>query len=81
MSHVPHELAEEFPAQAERIQALKLADQRFAALVERYHTVNRALHRMEERIEPVSESTERTLRRERLHLKDEVSRALEAQAV
>lgn len=80
MSHVPHELAEEFPAQVERIQALKLADQRFATLVERYHTVNRALHRMEERIEPVSESTERTLRHERLRLKDEVSRALEAQA-
>ena len=76
MSHVPHELAEEFPNQAGRIHALKLADGRFADLVERYHAVNRALHRMEERIEPVSEETEQASRRERLRLKDEIARAL-----
>ncbi|KMO41583.1 hypothetical protein VQ02_05250 [Methylobacterium variabile] len=78
MSHVPHDLAAEFPGQAGRIQALKHADDRFADLVERYHVVNRALHRMEERIEPVSEETERASRLERLHLKDEIARALAA---
>ena len=76
MSHVPHDLAEEFPGQASRIRAMRCADGRFAELVERYHVVNRALHRMEERIEPVSEETERTSRLERLHLKDEIARAL-----
>lgn len=80
MSHVPHDLAEEFPGEAGRIQALKVADGRFADLVERYHVVNRALHRMEERIEPVSEATERSSRLERLHLKDEIARALAAEA-
>ncbi|MBK3401949.1 DUF465 domain-containing protein [Methylorubrum populi] len=81
MSHAPHELPEEFPGQTGRIHALKLADGRFASLVERYHRVNRALHRMEERIEPVSEETEREFRRERLRLKDEIARALEIAAV
>ncbi|AWN37768.1 YdcH family protein [Methylobacterium radiodurans] len=80
MSHVPHDLAEEFPGQAGRIRALRYADGRFGALVERYHVVNRALHRMEERIEPVSEETERASRLERLHLKDEIARALAAAA-
>lgn len=78
MSHVPHELADEFPEQAGRIHTLKLSDSRFAGLVERYHVVNRTLHRMEERIEPVSEETERASRLERLRLKDEIARALEA---
>lgn len=80
MSHVPHDLAAEFPGQAGRIQALKQADGRFAELVERYHVVNRALHRMEERIEPVAEEIERASRLERLHLKDEIARALSAEA-
>lgn len=80
MSHVPHDLAAEFPGKAGCIQVLKQADGRFADLVERYHVVNRALHRMEERIEPVSEETERGSRLERLHLKDEIARALAAEA-
>ncbi|MBY0253976.1 YdcH family protein [Methylobacterium sp. 092160098-2] len=80
MSHVPHDLAAEFPGLAGRIHALKQADGRFAELVERYHVVNRALHRMEERIESVSEETERASRLERLHLKDEIARALAAEA-
>ncbi|ACL55468.1 YdcH family protein [Methylobacterium nodulans] len=79
MSHVPHELTDEFPGQADRIRALKLADGRFAALVERYHAVNRAVHRMEARIEPVSEETEQGTRRERMRLKDEIARMLDAE--
>ncbi|ACA20408.1 protein of unknown function DUF465 [Methylobacterium sp. 4-46] len=78
MSHVPHELANEFPDQGGRIQALRQADGRFAALVERYHTINRAVHRMEARIEPVSDETERAARLERLRLKDEIARWLDA---
>ena len=80
MSHVPHDLAAEFPGLAGRIHALKQADGRFAELVERYHVVNRAMHRMEERIESVSEETERASRLERLHLKDEIARSLAAEA-
>jgi uncharacterized protein YdcH (DUF465 family) len=78
MSHVPHELAGEFPSQAGHIHALKVTDSRFANLVERYHVVNRAVHRMEKRIEPVSDETEQATRRERVRLKDEIAQAVEA---
>lgn len=59
---------------------LKRVDGRFSELVERYHVVIRAFHRMEERIEPVSAETEPAARRERLHLKDEIARVLAAEA-
>ena len=51
MSHVPHELADEFPDQIERIQARKASDAHFARLVEEYHDVNRAIHRVETRVD------------------------------
>jgi uncharacterized protein YdcH (DUF465 family) len=76
MSHVPHELAEEFPDQIERIQARKASDAHFARLVEEYHEVNRAIHRAETRVEAMSEEHETALRRRRLQLKDEIFAAL-----
>ena len=76
MSNVPHELGAEFPGQSALIHNLKLADPSFATLIERYQTVNRAVHRMEARIEPVSEETEQASRRERMRLKDEIARVL-----
>lgn len=78
MSHTPHELAEEFPGQAERIQALKARDAHFARLAEDYHAVNRAVHRAETRVEPMGEAEEAQLRRRRMQLKDAIARALAA---
>lgn len=77
-THTPHELAEEFPGEAERIHALKTKDAHFAKLVDDYHAVNRAVHRAETMVEPQSEEHERELRARRLHLKDQVARALSA---
>lgn len=73
MSHVPHELAEEFPELTDRIHDLKTSNAHFARLAEEYHEVNRAIHRAETRVEPVSEEAEQDLRRKRLHLKDEIA--------
>jgi uncharacterized protein YdcH (DUF465 family) len=78
MSHTPHELAEEFPAEVEKISALKQTDAHFARLVEEYHDVNRAVHRAETNVEPVSEAHETDLRRRRMQLKDEIRRKLQA---
>jgi uncharacterized protein len=78
MSHTPHELAEEFPAEAEKISALKQANAHFARLVDEYHEVNRAVHRAETHVEPVSETHEAELRRRRMQLKDEIWRLLQA---
>lgn len=42
MSHTPHELAEEFPDDAERIHAREERDARFRRVCDEYHYVNRA---------------------------------------
>ena len=76
MTHTPHELAEEFAEQAEKLHALKLSDAHFARLADDYHAVNRAIHRAETQVEPVSEARESELRRKRLELKDEIARML-----
>jgi uncharacterized protein len=76
MSHVPHELAEEFPDQTDRIHDLKMSNAHFARLADEYHEVNRAIHRAETRVEPVSDEAEQDLRRKRLHLKDEIAAML-----
>lgn len=76
MSHVPHELSEEFPEQRERISVLKQENAHFARLAEEYHSVNRSIHRMETRVEPAGEETEENLRKRRLALKDEIAALL-----
>jgi len=72
MSHTPHELADDFPQNKERISELKRTSPHFAKLADRYHDINRTIHRMEERIEPVADQTEFSLRRERMMLKDQL---------
>lgn len=76
MSHVPHELAEEFPDQAAALQALKAENAHFAKLVDEYHTVNRAIHRAETNVEPVDQLAENEMRKQRMALKDEIARML-----
>lgn len=79
MSHTPHELPEEFPNAVDLIHKLKLEDAHFARLSEQYHEVNRAIHRAETSVEPVSEAHETELRRKRMALKDEIARMLNAE--
>jgi uncharacterized protein len=78
MSHTPHELADEFPDQIDRIHELRLSDAHFARLADTYHEVNRAIHRAETRVETVADQHEAELRRQRLRLKDEIAAALRA---
>lgn len=72
MSHTPHELAEEFPDKVEAMSALKTADAHFAKLSDEYHEINRAVHRAETNVEPISEAAETDLRKRRAVLKDEI---------
>jgi uncharacterized protein YdcH (DUF465 family) len=72
MSHTPHELAEEFPELADQMAALRQSDAHFAKLSDRYHTVNRALHRAETDVEPTSDAHMNDMRKERMGLKDEI---------
>ena len=76
MSHVPHELIEEFPHMQEEISLLKSQDAHFARLFEEYHRVNRAIHRAETNVEPTDDFHMIQMRKERMHLKDEIAACL-----
>lgn len=78
MSHTPHELAEEFPQQADMLHQLKQENAHFAKLCDTYHEVNRAIHRAETNVEPIAEAEESQMRRERMVLKDEIAKMLSA---
>ncbi len=76
MSHVPHELAEEFPASVDKIHMLKESDLHFRKLFDQYHDVNRAIHRAETLVEPTDQFHEEVLRKERVRLKDVIAAML-----
>ena len=76
MSHTPHELAEEFPEHTEIMHDLRETDAHFTKLSDAYHSVNRAVHRAETDVEPTSEDHLVEMRKERMHLKDEIYRYL-----
>ncbi len=76
MSHVPHELAEEFPDNTDRLHNLKLNNAHFAKLADTYHEINREVHRIETGVEPASDTRETELRKKRMMLKDEISAIL-----
>lgn len=78
MANTPHALTEEFPAEAQKIHALKAANAHFAKLVEEYDEVNRAVHAAETRLTPMDEETEEGFRRRRVALKDEIWQMLQA---
>ncbi|WP_457797930.1 YdcH family protein [Methylocystis sp. S23] len=73
MSHVAHELHEEFPEHAEAIHNLKAGNAHFARIAEEYHTLNRTIHRMEANVEPADDATIEDLKKKRLTLKDEIA--------
>ncbi|MDF0600578.1 YdcH family protein [Psychromarinibacter sp. C21-152] len=76
MSHVPHDLAKEFPEYAERIHVLKQEDKHFAKLAKDYDEINHAVHLAETNVDPVEELAEVEMRKKRMALKDELYRIL-----
>jgi uncharacterized protein YdcH (DUF465 family) len=73
LSHVPHELAEEFPDKVDRLHELKTSHAHFARLFDEYHLINREIHRIETGVEPSSDERSTDLRKQRLFLKDEIA--------
>ena len=72
MSHVPHELAEEFPEHVDKMHEMKGANAHFAKLFDEYHELNRAIHRAETDVEPTDDFHMEDMRKQRLKLKDEI---------
>ena len=78
MSHVPHELAEEFPDKIDQLHDLKISNAHFAKIADKYHEINREIHRIEAGVEAASGDRETDLRKQRMALKDEISSMLNA---
>ncbi len=76
MTHVPHELNEEFPHLQDEIADLKTRNGHFARLFDEYHTLNRAIHRAETNVEPTDDFHMLEMRKTRLRLKDEIAACL-----
>lgn len=76
MSNTPHTLHDEFPAEAQKISALKASDAHFAKLLVDYDNVNDKVHRAETRLDLLTEAEEEGLRKVRSRLKDRIAEAL-----
>lgn len=73
MSEAQHDLHSEFPQDGEILHRLKLESAHFRELADRYHGVNKDIHRAEAGIEPVSDDWLETLKKQRLALLDDVA--------
>lgn len=78
MSHVPHQLVEEFPELKEKIHTLKTTDRHFSRFFDEYHDVNREIHRVEANGINVSDDHFEDLKKRRLSLKDELLNILKS---
>ncbi len=76
MSNTPHTLHDEFPAEAQKISALKVSDAHFARLLKDYDAVNDKVHRAQTRLDLLTEAEEEVLRKQRAHIKDQIATAL-----
>jgi uncharacterized protein YdcH (DUF465 family) len=71
--HVPHELQEEFSAQAGLIERLRSTNHDFGRLASRYEDVNHSIHRIESAAEPADDAVVEEFKKQRLKLKDEIA--------
>ncbi len=76
MSHTPHELSDEFPDDHVLLHELKVSNSHFVALADRYHAVNREIHRIGAGVENPSDSYSEALKKQRLALVDEIAAIL-----
>jgi hypothetical protein len=78
MSNTPHDLHEDFPEYGAKLTELKTNNAHAARLMEEYHTINRAVHRAETRVEPMDDLEMDKLRKQRMALKDKIYALLSA---
>ena len=76
MNDFIHELPDEFPEHAERIEELKAADDHFAKLYDDYHEVNRAVLAAENLEAPTEHFHEEEMKKQRAALKDQLYKRL-----
>jgi uncharacterized protein YdcH (DUF465 family) len=68
-----HDLHSEFPNDGDILHALKLEDAHFRTIADRYHDLNREIHRIESEVEAASDERLEGLKKQRLALLDDVA--------
>jgi len=67
-----HDLIHELPEYKDRIHELKISNKHFEKIFTKYHDLDHQVRRIEEGIETPSDVFVEELKKERLHLKDEL---------
>ena len=73
---IPHELPDEFPAEAPFIERLIRSNYEFGQLATHYDEVNRQIYRIESEEEPTADEVLERLKKQRLKLKDDIAALL-----
>lgn len=68
-----HSIQDEFPQDISILHELKMTDRHYQTLVERYDAVNDEIHRIESGVAAAADEHIETLKKQRLHLLDEVA--------
>jgi uncharacterized protein YdcH (DUF465 family) len=67
-----HTLVNDFPEHQHTIRHLKMNDRHFAKLFDEYHELESEVHNIEENDQPVADEYLESLKKRRVHLKDEL---------
>ena len=78
MLHEKHDLIHEFPEHKDRIHELKMSDEKFATMFDRYHELDHEIHRIETGVENSSDEYIEQQKKERLLLKDQLYEMIKA---
>ncbi|HEC20437.1 MAG TPA: DUF465 domain-containing protein [Gammaproteobacteria bacterium] len=76
LSH--HPLVSEFPEYKDKIHQLKMENNHFHQLMEKYDELDKQIFRIEDGSEPTDDAYVEQLKKERLALKDDILRSLKA---
>jgi uncharacterized protein YdcH (DUF465 family) len=75
-----HPLALEFPEFKDTIHTLKMANAHFAKLFDEYTDTDKAINRAENGVEHLADAALETLKKIRIHLKDQLFQILQSNA-
>jgi uncharacterized protein YdcH (DUF465 family) len=75
-----HPLALEFPEFKDTIHTLKMANAHFAKLFDEYTDTDKAINRAENGVEHLADAALETLKKVRIHLKDQLFQLLQTHA-
>ena len=76
MENEAHDLVHELPEHREKIHELKISNNHFRKLFDKYHDTNKEIHRIEQGVENHADDYTETLKKTRLSLKEELLKTI-----